>query len=119
MEGVEETQYLENKKKFSQRHESSNPKYNMIIEQEKNKRKTKINVYIALSHWSLLLALQNIKETAEIGKTTRGKREINYWGEKNKDEIDNWLFNVNNCCQKTKKTQLQHAEKKISSQPWI
>ena len=59
-----------------------NPKYNMIIEQEKNKRKTKINVYIALSHWSLLLALQNIKETAEIGKTTRGKREINYWGEK-------------------------------------
>lgn len=96
-----------------------NPKYNMIIEQEKNKRKTKINVYIALSHWSLLLALQNIKETAEIGKTTRGKREINYWGEKNKDEIDNWLFNVNNCCQKTKKTQLQHAEKKISSQPWI
>ena len=50
MEGVEETQYLENKKKFSQRHESSNPKYNMIIEQEKNKRKAKINVYIALSH---------------------------------------------------------------------
>ena len=89
MEGVEETKYLKNKNKFSQRHESSNPKYNMIIEQEKNKRKTKINVYIALSHWSLLLALQNIKETAEIGKTTRGKREINYWGEKNKDEITN------------------------------
>lgn len=30
-----------NKKKFSQRHESSNPKYNMIIEQEKNKEKQK------------------------------------------------------------------------------
>lgn len=57
----------------------------MIIEQEKNKRKTKISLYIALSHWSILLAPRTLLTSRKQSinwKHYRGKREINYWGEK-------------------------------------
>ena len=43
-----------------------------------------MNVYIALSHWSLLLALQNIKETEQkLEKLPEGKERL-IIGEKNK-----------------------------------
>lgn len=54
----------------------------MIIVQEKNKRKTKMNVYSSIPLISLTGTTEHQGNRAEIGKTTRGKREINYWGKK-------------------------------------